>query len=208
MDCFMAVTSCVLYLLRLKRASARSGDDPIGGCRTEQDVSYVRIKYVHEQAQDRQPGHRAGHRHPSRRRREERQGEVRTRARRQPAWARVRLKQRLEAMRRFRALVVADAEHLAKVLSNEVGKPIAQARNELKGVLPRIDFFLAETAHALRTERVSRDGSMEERISHEPLGVVANISAWNYPWFVGANVFVPALLAAIRSSTSLRSSPR
>lgn len=115
----------------------------------------------------------------------------------QPAWARVRLKQRLEAMERFRALVVADAEHLAKVLSTEVGKPISQARNELKGVLPRIDFFLAQTASTLRTERVTggKDAPLEERISHEPLGVVANVSAWNYPWFVGANVFVPALLA-------------
>jgi acyl-CoA reductase-like NAD-dependent aldehyde dehydrogenase len=36
---------------------------------------------------------------------------------------------------------------------------------------------------------------MEEVIAHEPLGVVANISAWNYPYFVGANVFVPALAA-------------
>ena len=36
---------------------------------------------------------------------------------------------------------------------------------------------------------------MRERITHEPLGVVANISAWNYPYFVGGNVFVPALLA-------------
>ena len=35
---------------------------------------------------------------------------------------------------------------------------------------------------------------LEERISHEPLGVIANISAWNYPYFVGSNVFVPALL--------------
>jgi acyl-CoA reductase-like NAD-dependent aldehyde dehydrogenase len=36
---------------------------------------------------------------------------------------------------------------------------------------------------------------MLERITHEPLGVIANISAWNYPYFVGANVFVPALVA-------------
>jgi acyl-CoA reductase-like NAD-dependent aldehyde dehydrogenase len=36
---------------------------------------------------------------------------------------------------------------------------------------------------------------MREVIVHEPLGVVVNISAWNYPWFVGTNVFVPALLA-------------
>jgi acyl-CoA reductase-like NAD-dependent aldehyde dehydrogenase len=35
---------------------------------------------------------------------------------------------------------------------------------------------------------------MTELIAHEPLGVVANVSAWNYPWFVGSNVFVPALL--------------
>ncbi|MFW1494607.1 aldehyde dehydrogenase family protein, partial [Vibrio parahaemolyticus] len=32
-------------------------------------------------------------------------------------------------------------------------------------------------------------------IVHEPLGVVCNISAWNYPFLVGVNVFIPALLA-------------
>ncbi len=115
----------------------------------------------------------------------------------QPAWARVRLKERLAAIARFRELVASGTEALAHVLTTEVGKPISQSRNELKGLLPRLDFFLEETAHSLRTEKVYRqpDGALEERISHEPLGVVANISAWNYPWFVGSNVFVPALLA-------------
>src|SRR4051812_5922571 len=113
----------------------------------------------------------------------------------QPAWAKTRLKQRLDAIARFRELVVAQAEPLARVLTTEVGKPLSQSRNELKGLLPRIDFFLEATAHALRTERIGPKGAMEERISHEPLGVVANISAWNYPWFVGGNVFIPALLA-------------
>jgi len=115
----------------------------------------------------------------------------------QPAWARTPVARRLEALARFRARIDAETEKLARILTTEVGKPIAQARNELRGVLPRLDFFLAETARMLRPERVSVDvkNSMEEKISHEPLGVVANISAWNYPWFVGANVFVPALLA-------------
>jgi acyl-CoA reductase-like NAD-dependent aldehyde dehydrogenase len=113
----------------------------------------------------------------------------------QPKWAKVPLKKRLEIMARFREKVVAETEQLAQVLTTEVGKPISQARNELKGVLPRIDFFLAETAKTLRPAKVSKDAAMEERITLEPLGVVANISAWNYPWFVGANVFVPALLA-------------
>lgn len=113
----------------------------------------------------------------------------------QPRWAKTRLKQRLDAIRRFRELVVAQTEALSRVLTTEVGKPISQSRNELKGLLPRIDFFLEATAHTLRTERVGPKGAMEERISHEPLGVIANISAWNYPWFVGGNVFIPALLA-------------
>ncbi len=113
----------------------------------------------------------------------------------QKRWAKVALKKRLEAIARFREKVVAETEKLAGVLTTEVGKPISQARNELKGLPPRIDFFLEETARTLRPTQVSRGGSMEERITLEPLGVVANISAWNYPWFVGANVFLPALLA-------------
>jgi acyl-CoA reductase-like NAD-dependent aldehyde dehydrogenase len=115
----------------------------------------------------------------------------------QPDWARRPLDQRLAALAKFRGLVVANSEALAHVLTAEVGKPIAQSRNELRGVLPRLDFFLSETAGTLRSRKVhsAADGKLEERISHEPLGVIANISAWNYPWFVGANVFVPALLA-------------
>jgi acyl-CoA reductase-like NAD-dependent aldehyde dehydrogenase len=113
----------------------------------------------------------------------------------QPAWAATPLAERVAAITRFRARVVAETEALARILTSEVGKPIAQARNELKGVLPRLDFFLAETARVLAPERVHAEGTLEERVSHEPLGVVASISAWNYPWFVGSNVFVPALLA-------------
>jgi acyl-CoA reductase-like NAD-dependent aldehyde dehydrogenase len=115
----------------------------------------------------------------------------------QPAWARNPLGKRLAAIAKFRDLVAAETDTLARVLTSEVGKPISQARNELKGVIPRIDFFLAATARTLKTQNVSAEkgGAMQERISHEPLGVVANISAWNYPWFVGSNVFVPALLA-------------
>src|SRR5690242_9556817 len=112
-------------------------------------------------------------------------------------WAALPLKKRLDAIRAFRERVVAMQETLARTLTLEVGKPIRQSRNELNGLLPRLDFFLAEAAGVLREEKVFADvkQNLEERISHEPLGVVANISAWNYPWFVGANVFVPALLA-------------
>jgi acyl-CoA reductase-like NAD-dependent aldehyde dehydrogenase len=120
------------------------------------------------------------------------------RARRaQPGWAATPVRKRLAAIRKFRELVVERLPDLARTLSLEVGKPIRQSRNELNGLTARIDFFLAETERALREQKVLDDSEnkMQERIAHDPLGVIANISAWNYPYFVGGNVFVPALAA-------------
>jgi len=115
----------------------------------------------------------------------------------QPGWAALPIRKRLAIVRKFRDLLIARSDVLARTLTCEVGKPIRQSRNELNGLTGRIDFFLAESQRALRDERVFADaaGKLEERIGHEPLGVIANISAWNYPYFVGGNVFVPALIA-------------
>ncbi|MFM9997534.1 MAG: aldehyde dehydrogenase family protein [Burkholderiaceae bacterium] len=112
----------------------------------------------------------------------------------QPAWAARPMAERVECIRRFRAALVADVDALAAVTTGETGKPITQARNEIKGLLPRIDFFLEQVASSTATETVFQDATMTEQIQHIPLGVVVNISAWNYPWFVGGNVFIPALL--------------
>jgi acyl-CoA reductase-like NAD-dependent aldehyde dehydrogenase len=115
----------------------------------------------------------------------------------QPAWAALPLKKRLDPIRVFRTRITEMLETLARTLTLEVGKPIRQSRNEINGLLGRIDFFLAEARRVLRDEKVyaDRKSKLEERISREPLGVIANISAWNYPYFVGGNVFVPALIA-------------
>ena len=112
----------------------------------------------------------------------------------QPAWAAVPVAERRACIERFRGSVAAELEALATTLTQEVGKPLAQSRNELNGFLARIDFFLENVASSIAAETVFTDASMTERIEHDPLGVVANISAWNYPYFVGGNVFVPALL--------------
>ena len=112
----------------------------------------------------------------------------------QPAWAAVPLAERKACITRFRAGMVAELDGLAATMTAETGKPIKMSRNELNGLLARIDFFLAEVDAQLATQTVFAEGGMTEQIQHTPLGVVANISAWNYPWFVGGNVYVPALL--------------
>jgi acyl-CoA reductase-like NAD-dependent aldehyde dehydrogenase len=112
----------------------------------------------------------------------------------QPSWAALPLAQRAACIRGFREGVVRDLEQLAAKMTRETGKPIKMSRNELNGLLPRIDFFLAEAQAATAAETVHDEGGMREQIEHAPLGVIANISAWNYPWFVGCNVILPALL--------------
>ena len=114
----------------------------------------------------------------------------------QPRWAATPVAKRIDAIKGYRQQVVERKDALARQLAQEVGKPIRQARNELNGLVTRLDFFLGEASKALREERVFADPAqkLEERITHEPLGVIANISAWNYPFFVGCNVFVPALV--------------
>jgi acyl-CoA reductase-like NAD-dependent aldehyde dehydrogenase len=120
----------------------------------------------------------------------------------QPEWAALPLADRISPILRFRELLVERVDTLAALLTSETGKPITQARNEILAVPGRIDFFVENAAQVLAPERVYAEpglalpgtGSLEEVISHDPLGVIANISAWNYPYFVGTNTFIPALL--------------
>jgi acyl-CoA reductase-like NAD-dependent aldehyde dehydrogenase len=118
----------------------------------------------------------------------------------QRAWREIELDERRAAIRRFGVQLETQKDRLAGILTAEMGKPLAHARNELNGMAERIAFFVDAVGPAIADEVVLRqagaDGepALEERIAYEPLGVVASISAWNYPYFVGSNVFVPALL--------------
>ena len=113
----------------------------------------------------------------------------------QSGWAARPLEERVDIIRRFSEQLEANKESLAKTLTSEMGKPLQQARNEINGARSRIKWLTDHAEQYLRDEVMSEEGGMQERISYEPLGVVCNISAWNYPYLVGVNVFVPALLA-------------
>ena len=113
----------------------------------------------------------------------------------QSAWQEVPLAERIQVLRRFALQLEQNIETLATVLTSEVGKPLQQARNEVKGAITRINWLTGHAHTYLADEVMHTEQGLEERIRYEPLGVVCNISAWNYPYLVGVNVFVPALLA-------------
>ncbi|MES2396002.1 MAG: aldehyde dehydrogenase family protein [Bacteroidota bacterium] len=113
----------------------------------------------------------------------------------QGAWNEVPLKDRIVIVQRFAELLKANIENGAGILTSEVGKPLQQARNEINGACNRIKWLTENAEKYLADDYMSVDTGMTEKIVYEPLGVICNISAWNYPYLVGVNVFVPALLA-------------
>ena len=111
-----------------------------------------------------------------------------------PTWQNVLLSERVNVLRKFSDLLEKNIEHLARILTAEVGKPLQQSRNEIIGARARIKWLTENAEKYLTDETMTSEKGLEEKISYEPLGVICNISAWNYPYLVGVNVFVPALL--------------
>lgn len=113
----------------------------------------------------------------------------------QRAWSRTLVEERIEILLRFGDLVKENLEMLAEILTSETGKPLEQAQNEIRGAHNRIVHIKENGSRWLRKETITTEGSITEEIIYEPLGVIANISAWNFPFNVGYNVFLYALLA-------------
>lgn len=113
----------------------------------------------------------------------------------QSAWSAIPLAERILVLRRFGEMLEHQAAHLASVLTSEVGKPLQQSRNELGGARQRIQWLTEHATAYLSDETMNEARGLREVITYEPLGTICNISAWNYPYLVGTNVFVPALLA-------------
>ncbi len=113
----------------------------------------------------------------------------------QKDWAAVALEKRVAVLKAFAALLQENKESLAATLTAEVGKPLHQSRNEINGACTRIEWLVKNAPRYLADEWMTDEEGLKEQIRYEPLGVVGNISAWNYPYLVGVNVFVPALLA-------------
>jgi len=112
----------------------------------------------------------------------------------QPAWAKESVEERIAVIQKFYDLLEEHMDELAHTLTSEMGKPLQQSFNELNGARGRIHFFIENAAKYLAEEWITTEGATREKIVYEPLGVIANISAWNYPYLVGVNVFIPALI--------------
>ncbi len=112
-----------------------------------------------------------------------------------PAWSKLLAKQRSAILRRWFDLVVARGDELARILTTEQGKPLAEAKAEVTQAGTFIEFY-AEEAKRLYGETVPShiaDGRII--VTPQPVGVVAAITPWNFPASMITRKAAPALAA-------------
>lgn len=86
-------------------------------------------------------------------------------------------------------------ERTAGEITRQMGKPLAQALNETHTMVDRARHMIAIAETTLADEYLPEKPGFVRYVRHEPMGVVLDIAAWNYPLLIAVNVVVPAVLA-------------
>ena len=112
----------------------------------------------------------------------------------QPAWEALGHEGRAELLERASSGFEARADELARLITREMGKPLAEARAEVRSLSAGVRHHLDEIGEALAPETFE-DGDLRSVVYHDPLGVCAAITPWNFPMSMPSWMVFPALAA-------------
>ncbi|HEX4504697.1 MAG TPA: NAD-dependent succinate-semialdehyde dehydrogenase, partial [Alphaproteobacteria bacterium] len=112
-----------------------------------------------------------------------------------PAWRKKTAKERSDILRRFHALMIADQERLARLMTAEQGKPLAEARGEVAYAAGFLSWFAEEARRAYGDVIPSHRADGRIVVLKEPVGVVAAVTPWNFPLAMITRKLGPALAA-------------
>ena len=113
----------------------------------------------------------------------------------QKRWRSVPLTERLKIAGAFVDAMVADKQKVAELLAWQMGRPISQGQGEMRGFNERARHMIAIAAETLADIPGPPLPGFEHFVRREPLGVVLNLPAWNYPYMTALNAVIPALIA-------------
>ncbi|WP_394850327.1 aldehyde dehydrogenase family protein [Pendulispora brunnea] len=122
------------------------------------------------------------------------------------AWKETSLDERKALAEKAIVAMEKAADTIPQDISRMMGKPLSQAQGELRGMADRARFMLSIAESSLSDIVLPPKDGFERRIVKEPLGVVLDLPAWNYPLLTAVNVVVPAVLAG--NSVIVKHSPR
>lgn len=112
-----------------------------------------------------------------------------------PAWRARTAKERAAILMKWFQLIVAHADDLARILTAEQGKPLAEARGEVVYGASFIEWF-AEEAKRIYGETIpTTDANKRYIVIKQPIGVCAAITPWNFPIAMITRKVAPALAA-------------
>jgi len=118
----------------------------------------------------------------------------------QRVWAALDFRERGRIVLRARDIALEAMDEIAGLISNETGKPLAEAISmEIVPTLDLMTYFARRTQRLLRARKldIGQYGLMgrSSRIVYHPLGTVGIISPWNFPWAIPLGEVVMALMA-------------
>lgn len=109
-----------------------------------------------------------------------------------PAWSKTQIAVRRAAVGRIADAVAANRAELARLITLEQGKPLAEAEGEVAGAEAFLRYY---TTLGLEPAVVQDDAAGRIVVRRDPLGVVVGIIAWNFPLMLAAWKIGPALVA-------------
>ena len=110
----------------------------------------------------------------------------------QPAWEELGVAGRGELLERAARVMAERAEELARLVTLEMGKPMAEALAEIRSSASGTGDTLREVAEAVAPE-VLEDERVRSVVHHDPYGVCAAIAPWNFPFAMPHSLVLPAL---------------
>ena len=118
-----------------------------------------------------------------------------TARRAQLAWRALTLETRIEALARAVDAFVSKAGDIAAEISWQMGRPIRHAPSEVRGFEERARYMLKVAPEALAAVLPGEKAGFQRQIKRVPLGVVAVVAPWNFPYLTAVNAVLPALIA-------------
>ena len=113
----------------------------------------------------------------------------------QPHWAALPLASRCEILARGVDAFVAKSQHIASEITWQMGRPLRDAPGEVRGFEERSRYMLSVAPQALAAVDPGAKAGFQRQIKRVPLGVVAVVAPWNYPYLTAVNAVMPALIA-------------
>jgi acyl-CoA reductase-like NAD-dependent aldehyde dehydrogenase len=105
------------------------------------------------------------------------------------SWIDTPLKTKIRIMKKFANLILREQKEISKLITKEMGKPLGESESTIPFISEFINYYANNVESVLKPQKVGSD-----IVIREPVGIVAVITPWNFPFYTSLDIIIPALL--------------